>query len=133
MKKSIILFAILAVALLAACNKDDGPQPDNGYRAIRFEFTSDVPAAYKLSATAGTAGADEVINGTTWSKTLAASKSGGADTASLFVLPPDSWMGTDNRANVTMRILVNDVVRASKSIVMVWLDRPADYNIKAAY
>ena len=134
MKKLLILFAILGVALLVSCNKDDDPMPDTGMRAIRFQFVSDVPGEYELSASANnTEGADEVINGTSWSKTIGATKTGGADTASLFVLPPDSWMGTSTQANVTLRIFVNDVERASKSFVMVWLDRPSNYNIKAAY
>ena len=133
MKKLVILFAVLSAAVMMSCSKDDDPITDNGMRAVRFEFTSDIPAAYKLSATANTTGADEVINGTSWSKTLGITKSGGADTASLFVLPPDNWMGTNNRTNVTIKIFVNDVLKASKSFEMVWLDRPSDYNIKTAF
>lgn len=137
MKKSILLLSIVSGALFfSSCKKDDPvTETNSSEKKIRFEFTADAAAQYHLFANADTLGYDEVINTASWSKVITVKpvKQPGRDTATLFVLPPDTWMTTHEHANITMKIFVDDVEKVSKSMELAWVDRPAGNNIKIGY
>lgn len=134
MKNVLTTLFFLSAILLFACKKDNPSGGIGSSSGIRYEFTADVPAAYRISTLTGTLGYDETISGTSWSKTVASPpKTAASDTASLIVFAPDSWMNTQNQANITMKIFVNDILKGSKSMVLIWVDRPSGNQLKVAY
>lgn len=137
MKQSLLAIFFLASIFLFACKKDD-PNPNNtgigGTTSVRYEFTADVAAAYKLSTLTGTLAYDETISASTWSKTVSSPpKTAASETANLIVYAPDAWQNTQNQANVTLKIFVNNVEKATKSFVLIWLDRGSAFQLKATY
>ena len=137
MKTRILFFSIIISSLFfSSCKKDNtiADSTSTTSPTLRYEFTSDAPAAYGMHVVAGMDAVDEMINGNSWSKTLVAKKTNisGNDTTRFIVTPPDAWMGTTNSANITMKIFKNNVEVASKSTVLVWLDRP-NFQIIAGY
>ncbi len=135
MKKSFLTLIVLLSVFLFSCSKDD-PNPNDpnstggigSTTTVRYEFTSDVAANYDISTLTGTLAHDETISGSTWSKTVnTPPKTQAIDTASLIVYAPMSWQNTQNSANVTLKIFVNNVQKATNSFVLIWLDRAANF------
>ncbi len=82
----------------------------------------------------GTLNYDETISGSSFSKTVASPpKSGYGDTARLIVFAPDNWVNTQNQANVTMKIFAGNVLKGSKSFVLIYIDRASGNELKIAY
>lgn len=136
--KKLIIFCSIAMStfLLSSCKKDNTSVGLSDNPTVRFEFTADAPAAYGMHAYAGYDSFDETINGTTWSKTVKPARVNhgeGSDTASFLVTAPVTWMSTGNTANISMKIFVNNVEKASKNMVLFYIDRSSAFVLKAAY
>ena len=140
MKRSFLAIIVVSSVFLFACKKDSTNPGNNNTggvgttTSIRYEFSADVSGAYKLTAQAATWTHDETISGSSWSKTITSPpKTAATDTAYLIVYAPDSWQNTPNQANVTLKIFVNNAEKASRSFVLVWIDRSGAFQLKTAY
>lgn len=138
MKSFFLLLTVFASILFISCGKSD-PGPNNNTqnttpKSLRFEFTTNVAADYGIHGTAGTAAFDERVTSLTWSKTITGIRTGtGRDSASLIVTPPVAWENTTNQANVTLKIFVDNVQKATKDMVVLWLDRPAIFEVRTTF
>ena len=137
MKKFFVWSLILSAAFLLSCKKDDPTPvtPVNSTITLRYDFTSDTAGVFSFTYAADTTEINQSDSVKTWTKSLTVTKVAGAagDSASLSVLPPPVWVGTMTQANVTIKIFVNDVEKASRSGVIGGFDRPEPFTIKAAY
>ncbi|MEO6671221.1 MAG: hypothetical protein ABIN36_17190 [Ferruginibacter sp.] len=129
MKKYSLFVMIAAVLVAAGCSKSDS-NTDTGIKTIRYDFTTTNAADYSIQAIADTLVYTENATALTWSKTVTVT---GSDSAFLTVFPPAAWLGTTNEADVTVKITVNDVEKASANAHFIAIDRPNGLKVGASY
>lgn len=131
MKNSIILIAITVLSIASwNCKKENS----NNQLNIRYQFTATLAGNYTLETKTGTLNYTETINNSSFTRTVVVTDDRAAtDTASFTAFPPLDWYGTSNRADVTLKIFINEVERASVNAVFVGIDRPVGTTIYALY
>lgn len=134
MKKLIFPLAILGIVLLASCTKDTPTDISNQNVTIRYEFNATMAGNYGFKVVTDTIKVNEIVNTAVWSKTfVVADDKAKTETTSFTVYPPLDWYGTNNQANGTLKIFINNVEAATQTSLFVGVDRPSGVTISANY
>lgn len=130
MKKIISFTALFALLLLWGCSKETpGSNNDNNVVLVRYQFTATLAGNYTFKTVTDTVMFSETVNTASWTKTETVK--GNAANASFTVYQPADWYGTSNETDVTLKIFINDVEKASGTAHLVGVDRPGGYTITA--
>lgn len=133
MKKLFLLTSLLAAIAFTAC-EDDDPIIQKTALTIRYEFNASELGEYDFQAKADTIVYFERTETTSWSKVLnVPAERNGPDSAILTVFPPVAWVGTGIESNVTLRIFINDVLKATKTGLLLGVDRPNGIRVAYGY
>jgi len=128
MKKTIIL-GLFSILIFAACKKDKD-DTNNSAKAVRYEFSATMAGNYNLQTITDTLVNTVTINTNTWTSLVNVT---GSDSASFTVFPPLDWINTSNEADVSLKIFVNNVEKASGTAHFIGLDRPNGLHIAIQY
>lgn len=132
MKKITVIASMLSMLFIASCDKNDDVQTvtGTGIKApntpvtLRYEFTASQTGTYDFQTVADTIIRAEEVNTNSYTKTIQfPGDHNGLDSASFTVFPPLDWVGTGIQSNVSMKIYVNNVVKASTTGVLYGVDR----------
>ncbi len=123
MKKLFILvFSLSLLFLLNSCKKKDNNTAD-----VRYEFTSDISAAYKIEyVSSKDAFSSTTINSDNWkSQTYKIAKeedSFAPNIVRVNVYPPQAWVNTNTQANINMKIYVDGQLLEDSDHVLTGAD-----------
>lgn len=131
MKKILCFTALLSIFILGACKKDSAG--NNGTAAVRYDFTSTNSGNFNFETVTDGATFVAMLNTVSWTKTVNSYSASGAKNASFTVFPPNDWAGTANTADVTLKIFVNNVEKASGTAHFIGLDRPNGVTVTTGY
>lgn len=138
---TIKLFLSIAIATLTvtSCEKNDlqpaapGPQPGATDYVVKYDFTASTAAAYRLVYKKDSILIDELINATTWTKTVNVARTSTSKTARLSIYPPEAWVGTTNTANINVRLTVDGIVKKDTSGVLAGFDRTNGITVQTGF
>lgn len=129
--KKIIGFTLLFFAF-AACTKES-VNNNNTTTVIRYQFTATLAGNYSFEGDADTVHFSETVNTASWSKTVTVQNNSAVQNATVTVFPPVDWLGTTNETDVTLKIFIDDVEKASGSAHFIAIDRPAGLTVSTTY
>ena len=131
MKKILCFTALLSIFILGACKKDS---PGNdGTAVIRYDFTSTTAGNFNIETIADGATFVATLYTVSWTKTVNSYSASGVKNTSFTVFPPNDWANTNNVADVTLKIFVNNVEKASGTAHFIGLDRPNGITVTTVY
>jgi hypothetical protein len=136
MKNTFFIGLAVAIASMSSCSKEnvDPSNPANTDPIIvKYEFTSDRPAEYRLAYKKDTTIVDEFVNTQAWSKTVSVARNTTSRLARLSVYPPESWVGTGTQANVNVKLSVDGVVKKDTSGILADFDRAMGITVQTEY
>ena len=131
MKKILCFTALLSIFILGACKKDS--TSNDGTAVIRYDFTSTNTGNFNFETITDGTTFVATLNTVSWTKTVTSYSASGAKNASFTVFPPADWSGTANVADVTLKIFVNNVEKASGTAHFTGLDRPNGVTVTTGY
>ncbi|MEO7489152.1 MAG: hypothetical protein ABIU77_18710 [Ferruginibacter sp.] len=115
--KKAVLYILVFVLILSSCKKDG-----SGSRSVRYEFTSNISANYKMQyATDNNSHLIETFTGTTWTKSVSMIKQegiGNVNVARLTVYPPAAWANAATSAKIMIKIFVNNEQKIATDTVL---------------
>jgi hypothetical protein len=130
MKKIMSFVAVSCVILLLSCSKET----DSNNLAIRYDFTATMAGNYNFETVTDTIHFSETKFTSNWSKIVNVQRNNAAtNNAEFTVYPPYDWLGTDNEADVTLKIFINNVQKASVSGHFTGIDRPVGVTVSTTY
>ena len=131
MKRIVFLSTLLSAFIFSSCSKSNNDNASaSSIKTIRYDFTTTNAANYGIQAIADTLIYSDSATALTWSKTITVM---GSDSAFFAVYPPVAWVNTTNAADVSLKIFVNNVEKASNTAHFIGLDRPNGLKISTAY
>ncbi|MEO8795703.1 MAG: hypothetical protein ABI390_09565 [Daejeonella sp.] len=106
-KLGILLFSLSLFLLLNSCKKKDNNTAD-----VRYEFTSDISAAYKIEyVSSKDAFSSVTINSDNWKsqtfKILKEEDTFAPNIVRINVYPPQAWVNSNTQANINLKIYVD--------------------------
>ncbi len=131
MKKILCFTALLSLFFLGACKKDSSST--DGTAVIRYDFTSTTAGKFNFETVADGATFVASLTTVSWTRTVNSYSASGTKNTSFTVFPPNDWANTTNVADVTLKIFVNNVEKASGTAHFIGLDRPSGITISTAY
>jgi hypothetical protein len=114
MRRFVLFLSI--VILSTSCKKSS-----SGDATVQYQFTSDVPASYKIEYADADMVHTESFQGTSWSKSVVLKSDPSVNNiriARLVAYPPSSWANTTNQAHVNLKILVDGTAQVNKDTLM---------------
>ncbi len=135
MKTTIFFTLLLCVFAFTACKKETAGNDNgsNGTATVRYQFNATLAGSYNFRGATDNISFGETINAASWSKTVVMQNSVGAQNATITAFPPADWFGTSNEADVTLKIFINDVEKASGTAHFIGIDRPAGLKVSTTY
>lgn len=135
-----IFFLCMCIVLISffSCSKDSaGPNPvnpsNNNPIIIKYEFTSNLTAAYRFAYKQDTTFLDEIMTTQVWSKIVNVSRNTTSRVAKFSVYPPEIWVGTPTQANVNLKLSVDGVVKKDTSGILAGFDRALGITIQSSF
>lgn len=111
------LLVLAVIYLSVSCKKGDS---DNAN--VQYEFSSDVPATYKIEYSSDIDMVQtENFQGTSWSKSVIAKRNpafANIRLARMVAYAPSGWANTTNTAHVNLKIIVDGNVKVNKDTLM---------------
>lgn len=136
-RKIFLILGIIGVALFTACKKNDlqpptpGNPPPVGFEyVVKYEFSADRAADYRLAYKRDTSIIDEIASTMTWTKTVNVSRNSASKTARLSVYPPEAWVGTTNTSNINIKLSIDGVVKKDTSGIIAGYDRTTGITVQ---
>lgn len=140
MKNKTCLSLALAISFFTACDKSDlqpaTPTPQSPVatdHVVKYDFAASTAAAYKLTYKKDSSLIDEIVNTSTWTKTVSVARTSTSKTARLSVYPPDAWFGTTITANINVKITVDGIVKKDTSGLLAGFDRTNGITIQTNF
>jgi hypothetical protein len=130
MKKTLLILGLAAGGFLVSCSKDDEPVNNNN-KVVRVEFTSDTLSMYNFALRLDTSAVFDSANTVSFQQNYVFNNlpNSSGDTLKFTVYPPFSWVGTAAEANVSIRLLVDGVVKAADTSLITGADRPGGLTV----
>lgn len=135
MKKLMTCAALFSLLILAACSKEDvtGNNNNNQPAVVKYEFTATKAGNYNLETVTDSAIFVGTVYTDNWTNSANSKTEFSSHSAKFTVFPPNDWANTNNTADVSLKIFVNGVLRASTTDRFVGVDRPTGVTISASF
>ncbi|MEI2749936.1 MAG: hypothetical protein V9E88_14390 [Ferruginibacter sp.] len=130
MKKTLLMLGLVTGGFLVSCSKDDEPVNNNN-KVVRVEFSSDTLSMYNFALRLDTTAVYDSANTVSFQQNYVFNNlpNSTGDTLKFTVYPPFSWVGTTAEANITLRLLIDGVLKSTNSGLITGADRPGGLTI----